>query len=161
MTLLKGKFCVLRPITHTDLPTLLEWRNSEHVSKNMEYTQKITAEEHQNWFKKIHHSYHYFIIESLTNDLIGTIYLSNIKENNSAESGLYIGNKAFIGTGISWEASKLLIQYGFENLKLTSIYAKVKNDNYEIINYNKALGFKVEETPNQEFIKMFLQKKDR
>lgn len=140
-----------------DLPLLLEWRNSEHVRRNMEYRELVSQEAHAAWFKRITESnYHYFLIESPESIPVGTIYLSGSTPDNGAESGLYIGNRDFLGTGITVEASRLIIQFAFEELRLNYLFAKVKADNDEIIAYNKLLGFKEEEKISGGFLRMIL-----
>ncbi|MBQ9478490.1 MAG: GNAT family N-acetyltransferase, partial [Selenomonadaceae bacterium] len=42
-----------REIRESDLPLLLEWRNSPRVHSKMLTDHKITWEEHKNWFKRI------------------------------------------------------------------------------------------------------------
>ncbi|MBN9293275.1 MAG: GNAT family N-acetyltransferase [Flavobacteriia bacterium] len=156
---LKGKFCQLRSVTTNDLPLLLEWRNSEHVRVNMEHREIISPEEHTGWFQHItDNGYHYFIIESPELAPVGTIYLSGATADNGAESGLYIGDQRFLGTGITIEASRLIIQFAFEALRLDYLFAKVKEDNQDIIAYNKMLGFKEEKKISNGFLRMVLDK---
>lgn len=159
MMCLKGKTCQLRSAEREDLPLLLEWRNKEHVIQNMEHQERISWEEHIQWFKRIHkQGYHYFIIETIDKIPVGTIYISGRTLDNGAESGLYIGNEQFLGTGITIEASKMIIQYAFEQENLNYLYAKVKASNATIIAYNKMLGFKTVKDEQKAFIKMVLSK---
>ncbi len=159
MMFLKGKYCQLRSIEEVDLSLLLEWRNKEHVLQYMEYQKHISWEEHLQWYRNIsEQGYHYFIIETTEKIPVGTIYISGKTLDNGAESGLYIGNEQFIGTGITIEASKIIIQYAFEHENLNYLYAKVKASNATIIAYNKMLGFKTTSKENMAFIKMVLMK---
>lgn len=157
MSFLKGKNCQLRLLLESDLPLLLEWRNKKHVLMNMEYQHVISKEEHIRWYQMIlQEKYHYFIIETLENEPVGTIYLSGKTIDNGAESGLYIGDERFLGTGITLEASQLLIDYAFNEIKLNYLFAKVKSSNSAIIAYNERIGFKIEKELNPGFLKMRL-----
>lgn len=158
MKFLKGKFCQLRQITEEDLPLLLEWRNAKHVNENMEYQATISWEQHQKWFQDISEKgFYYFLIETIEKEPFGTIYVSNINDKNTAECGLYIGNSKFIGTGITIEASKLLIDFAFQELNISYLHAKVKATNQVIIDYNKLLGFEEKERINVDFLLMQLK----
>lgn len=144
---LEGKNCHLRKIDLQDLPLLLKWRNRPHVVQNMEHQAPILWNEHFHWFYKIEREgYYYFIIETKENVPIGTIYISGKDIKNEVNSGLYIGDQRYLGTGISMEASKLIIDFAFNEVGVTAIKAKVNSNNQEIIRYNESLGFKKEET---------------
>jgi RimJ/RimL family protein N-acetyltransferase len=158
---LKGKFCQLRSIEERDLPLLLTWRNKPHVLQNMEYQEPISMEQHRKWHQYIlSNKYHYFIIETLQEIPVGTIYISGKTDDNGAESGLYIGNEDYIGTGITVEASHMIINYAFNTLKLAYLTAKVKSSNSLVITYNQALGFKIDSEINAQFLRMKLSAKD-
>ena len=63
------------------------------------------------------------ICDLKTDKHIGNISLQQISEKNkSAEFAILLGEKEFMGKGYANEASKILIQYGFMNLKLHRIY---------------------------------------
>jgi RimJ/RimL family protein N-acetyltransferase len=157
MLFLKGKFCQLREITEKDLPKLLTWRNKEHVLINMEHQAIISPEEHAKWYQMIRkEGVYYFIIETHLEKPVGTIYFSSITEDQGAECGLYIGEEDYLGTGITLEASKLLIDYAFNIKKLHYLFAKVKKSNAAIISYNESLGFKIAKELSNNFYKMIL-----
>lgn len=156
---LKGNFCQLRSIEEQDLPLLLTWRNKPHVLQNMEYQEPIFLEQHLQWHQHIQaNEYHYFIIETLQKIPVGTIYVSGKTVDNGAESGLYIGNEDYIGTGITVEASQMIIDYAFNTLKLSYLTAKVKTSNNLVIAYNQALGFKIDSDISAQFLRMRLDR---
>lgn len=158
---LKSDNCILREATYDDLPLMLKWRNLPHVVENMEYKELIMWNEHFRWFYRIQQEgYHYFIIETNDGTPIGTIYLSGIDEQNNTTSGLYIGDQRYLGTGITLEASKLIINYAFDELKVNAIIAKVNSENQKIIAYNEQLGFQrdIHANEHNSFITMKLSK---
>ncbi|MCG9910629.1 MAG: GNAT family N-acetyltransferase [Flavobacteriales bacterium] len=118
------------------------WRNSPEVSSQMEYRDFISTEMQQKWLERIQNNrYAYFMIYS-DQVQVGMIHLAQINsEEKTAESGLFIGNLLFIGTGVALAASLLLLDYAFDTLGLETIRAKVKQDNIQAEQYNRLLGF--------------------
>lgn len=159
---LKGKNCILREVSYDDLPLLLKWRNLPHVVENMEYKELIMWNEHFRWFYRIQQEgYYYYIIETPEGHPVGTIYLSGIDQENKVSSGLYIGDARYLGTGITVEASQLIIDYALNVLKVDAIRAKVNGNNSNIINYNQQLGFQTlkQEKNSNGFIVMELRRR--
>lgn len=78
--------------------------------------------------------------------LIGSIWFRHIDSEYNyelAELGLWIG-KSFWGKGYALEASKKLIEWGFKNLKLRKIFAKVNIENNASKELMKKIGFRLE-----------------
>lgn len=79
-----------------------------------------------------------------TKELIGTINLFNIDyKNKNAEIGIWMAKK-YWGKGLAWEALSLMLQFGFFNLKLERIQARVLHKNIFAKNLLKRIGFKLE-----------------
>lgn len=73
---------------------------------------------------------------------IGNIKIDPInKVSNSGEYGILIGDRNTWGEGYGYEASKKIINYCFNSLKLSQITLGVKKKNYAAINLYKKLGF--------------------
>ena len=83
---------------------------------------------------------------------VGNIYLTDI-DGVSAEYQIFIGEKSYWGQGIATEASRQIIRYAFEELKLAKVYLNVKPQNSRAIRLYKRLGFKEVER-NQVWIMM-------
>lgn len=80
-------------------------------------------------------------ITSKENDkFIGEIRLVLNKAFNSAELGFWIG-KAFWRNGYTCEAARIVIEYGFEALKLNRLEAHAMVENLSSINLLNKLGF--------------------
>src|SRR5699024_2365126 len=78
-----------------------------------------------------------FMITS-NNQKIGVVGLYNINSiNRNCEFGIYIGNKDFYGQGIGTEATKLMINYAFQNLNLIKVKLFVNEDNFARKMYEK------------------------
>ncbi len=77
-------------------------------------------------------------------ELIGTINLLNINyKNKNANIGFWI-DKKYWGKGISDEAIKLMLGFGFKKLKLKRIQARVLHKNIRAQKLLERLGFKLE-----------------
>lgn len=147
---MKGFGLELVPITEELLETVRLWRNDAVVAQFMEFKQEISVSDQQKWFNSIQNDY-YFVIKSAETP-IGLIDLKKIdRYTKSAESGLFIGNKPFLQSGIALGASILLLDFAFGELKLNTVTAKIKKDNSEAEKYNQFLGFKRMETIRGDF----------
>lgn len=76
--------------------------------------------------------------------MIGIVSLMDVNyENKSAEIGCWIG-KNFWGQRLAHEAIKLMLDFGFNNLKLKRIWGKVVHLNKRSKILVKKIGFKYE-----------------
>lgn len=143
---------LLEPLNIDSLETLRLWRNSASVSQFMEFREEISEKEQQLWFTNIDPKNEYYFIIKKDQFPIGMIHLNKINsESKSAEVGLFIGEKKFQGTGISFGASLNLLDFAFETLNLNEVFAKVNNANKNAILYNSFLGFAEESPLNIDF----------
>ena len=138
----------LRKLTIDDSQKVVEWRNASFVKKNLYSQEDLTLEQHIDYF-------HRFVENGLIHQFViladgtpcGTSFLKNINaEEGVAEFGIFIGEKDFIGKGIGKAAVKMTLKYGFECLKLKSIYLTVLADNISALKSYLSAGFKTSET---------------
>jgi RimJ/RimL family protein N-acetyltransferase len=94
----------------------------------------------------------YAIVNKVTNDLIGAIGLMINPAHKKAELGYWIGFP-YWGMGYCTEASRLLIDYGFNELLLNKIYAKAFVANTGSWTVMEKAGMSYEGTLRQEVIK--------
>src|SRR5215208_2472899 len=79
-----------------------------------------------------------------TGEIIGMISLNHIdNRHRSAEVGYSLGNK-YWRRGITKEALTLILDFGFNNLELVRIYAKVLHPNLPSIRLLQRAGFRYE-----------------
>ncbi len=77
-------------------------------------------------------------------ELIGMVLLDEINfKNKNASVGIWL-IKRYWGKGISDEAVKLMLEFGFKELKLERIQAKVLHKNIRSQKLLKRMGFKLE-----------------
>jgi RimJ/RimL family protein N-acetyltransferase len=85
---------------------------------------------------------------------IGTVILSSIDyKNGSAEIQIKISDKGQRGKGYGSDAIYAIIKYGFEELRLNCIYARVSNHNVASKNLFVKCGFKQEGLLRQRLFK--------
>lgn len=141
----------LRKLNISDAEFIVKWAKNKDITK---YTSVIAPpcelKEAKNFIKKANldiknRSAYEFGIELKENkDLIGTINLSNInKKNKNAEVGIWLA-KEYWDKGLSTEALNLILQFGFEKLRLEKIQARVLHKNVRAQKLLKRIGFKLE-----------------
>lgn len=134
----------IRPLQIEDAKISYKWRNDPEVFKytGAHYDHEIAYADEANWIKKIKTNKDEYRCAILIDDeYIGNIYLTDI-ENGSATYHIFIGNKSYWGKGIATEASRQIIEYGFNELNLNQINLKVKHDNIAAKALYVKLGFK-------------------
>jgi len=143
---------VLEPLSENKIELVRNWRNSPEICVNMQYQTIITKAEQIKWFYELQKgNSHYFIIKASEKEA-GLIHINKINEQEkTAEVGLFIGEKDFVGTGVALYASFLLLSFAFEELQLKKLKAKVNSNNKIAIDYNGFLGFEFFEELDEQF----------
>lgn len=109
---------------------------------NFKKAKKFIKKTQQEMQKK--KAYEFGIELRKTKELIGTINLFNINyKNKNAEVGIWLAKK-YWGQGLAQEVLRLMLQFGFKNLKLKRIQARVLHKNKASQNLLKKTGFKLE-----------------
>ncbi len=138
----------LRPISLNDTEKIIKWRNNDFVKSNFIFRELLTPEMHENWYNtmiKTEKAYQ-FIIMCGGKD-IGSAYLRDVDlTNKKAEIGLFIGEKEFLGKGLGKQIVKLTTSFGFENLKLNKIFARVLTYNSPSFKSFESAGYVFEGT---------------
>lgn len=154
---MEGSGLNLIPLSGETLEQVRIWRNDPYIARFMEFQEEISVEAQQKWFHSLQNA-HYFVIYVDTLP-IGLIHLKNTTKE-TAESGLFIGNEKFLGTGIAYEASLLLLDFAFNELKLLTVTAKVHVQNKVAEDYNQLFGYKFNQAINENFNEWVLTSED-
>ena len=151
----------LEPLTEETALIVREWRNTSRVNQYMDFKDQISIEQQKKWFEQLQQSNDcYFIIRS-AEELVGLIHLNRMNvQLKSTYAGLFIGNEAYEGTGITFQASILLLDFAFNTLELLEVYAKVHRFNKPALAYNEALGFQPDGEESRDFLRMKLRKQE-
>ena len=142
----------------SDVKQVIKIRNAEHVKKNMCNTALITRKMHLRFLKKYNslQRIDFILQHKASGEYIGAMNIS--LTNYGFEIGKYIGNKKFLGKGLSYLMSISFINYIKKNIKqINKITAITKLANYKNINLNFKLGFKIIKLVKKKYWLMELQ----
>jgi RimJ/RimL family protein N-acetyltransferase len=141
---LVGKKCYLSPIDENDAEKFTEWLNDLELTINMQiYNGVLNVENEREFLRNLSREQNYSIIDLKTDELIGNCGFLDIDHlNQTAETGLFIGNKNYWNKGFGSEALTLLLDYGFKALNLNNIMLKVYSFNKRAIKSYEKVGFK-------------------
>jgi len=145
-----GEKIILSPIPKSDEFYKLyhKWLSNKKLKyklgeEGMKYTLKEIKEMHDEWRNDLNNMT-FCILNKKTKEPIGDINLIASKEFKSPEISIMLGKHS--GKGFGYEASKLLINFAFNELKLKEINLSVYEDNIPAIKLYKKLGFKKTKT---------------
>jgi len=140
-----GKKCYLSPIDVNDAVTFTEWLNDLEVIEYLTlYPQIISLEGEKDFLNKLSREHNYSIIDNDGDKLIGNCGLIGIDHlNQTAEIGIFIGNKKCWNNGYGSEALSLLLDYGFKALNLHNVSLRVYSFNERAKKCYGKIGFKV------------------
>jgi len=139
-----GKKCYLSPINVNDVEKFTEWLNDLELTVNFtSFDKMINVANEKILLEKISVEHNYSIIEKETDELLGNCGFFDIDYlNQTAETGIFIGNKSYWNKGYGTEAITLLIDYGFKALNLHNIMIRVYEFNKRAIRSYEKIGFK-------------------
>ncbi len=134
---------IIRPINENDTNNIVRWRNNPNVQRNFIYQNTFTIESHMKWYKEkvITKKVYQFIIE-YEGRPVGSIYLRDVDyDNRKAEYGIFIGEDDMRGKGIGGAASRQIIDFAFNTLKLHKVFLRVLGENQAAIRSYEKVGF--------------------
>ena len=142
---LVGKKCYLSPIDVDDVEQFTEWLNDLEVTQNLIlYPQIISVENEKEFLEKLVKEHTYSIIDIKKNKLIGNCGFNAVDNiNQTAEVGIFIGDKKYWDKGYGTEALILLMDYGFKALNLHNIFLTVYSFNKRGLKSYEKIGFKI------------------
>ena len=145
-----GSKVYLRAFSPEDLTErYLGWLNDPEVTKYMESgIFPSTMHDLESFYERIAASRSdvlMAIIDKASTEHIGNIKLGPIQwVHRSAIFGIMIGDKKFWGRGAGMEATRLMVEYGFDRLNLNRIDLGVFAEHDAGVRCYQKLGFKVE-----------------
>jgi diamine N-acetyltransferase len=141
-----GEKVSLGPPRRDLLPLYLRWINDFEVSRTLMGWQPMTMEAEEDWYNEVarsqsHRLFTVYEKESLRP--VGGVGLHDINlRHSTAEMGLMIGEKSCWGKGYGTEATRLMLDYGFNGLSLHNIMLRVHSHNERGIRAYRRAGFK-------------------
>ncbi len=132
--IIKGKFVYLKSISLNDSLFIFRLRQKKLVSLYLHKPPK-SVKDQKRWICsniKNNKALDFIIVNKKKNKKIGTIGLNNIQKN-SAEWGRWIAQ----GNSVqNIESVLLLLNYGFEKLKLKNIYSLTNKNNKKVLSFH-------------------------
>lgn len=144
---LKGKKVLLSSIKKSHLKYFVKWLKDEEVNKYLINNFKnMTMKKGIEWFnkKRTSRSEILFGVYTIKNkQIIGSIGLRRIDlHNKRANFGITIMNKDYWNMGFGTEATRLLLRFAFDKLKLKSINLLVNEKHFKAQRVYKKVGFR-------------------
>ena len=146
----EGSLVLLRPLERADLnEQYLGWLNDPEVTRYTETgTFPTTAEDLENFYRSVTGSKNdviFAIVDKKSGRHVGNVKLGPIHWlHRSAILGILIGEKEFWGKGIGLEATRLVVEYGFNRLNLHRIELGVFAEHKAAVRCYEKAGFKIE-----------------
>jgi ribosomal-protein-alanine N-acetyltransferase len=146
-----SKYSLRRPLLE-DAKEIFSLRSDKHVNEFLDRTIAKTIDDARKFIAAVNNSIsennaiYWIICPKDKSNVLGTICLWNISiEKYSADIGFELLPE-YQGKGIMREVLPVIIQYGFEELKLKSINGEVDPRNVKSIKLMEKNGFKLKET---------------
>ena len=143
---IKGKLVTLRPIRLNDAARYVQWLSDSSINQFL-IQRNISLREERKWIKNLAKvkTDKIFAIDTAAKIHIGSVGLHQINlRNRRALFAIMIGDKNYWNKGYGSDATKTILRYAFETLKLHRVYLTVFNYNPRAIHVYKKLGFKTE-----------------
>jgi len=146
----QGSVVYLRPLQREDLNTrYLSWLSDPEVTRYLEAgTFPLTMRDLEKFYDEVTGSRNQVILavaDKKSGQHIGNVKLGPIHwVHRSATLGILIGDKKFWGKGAGLEATRLMVEYGFDRLNLRRIDLGVFADHDAAVRCYEKVGFKLE-----------------
>ncbi|MCQ2049768.1 MAG: GNAT family N-acetyltransferase [Candidatus Saccharibacteria bacterium] len=141
----------LRRLTEDKIEMVRNWRNDPKISRFMDFRDFITPEMQKKWFAKIDNENNYYFIVNYKDREIGLTNVRDIDYGNlSGEGGIFIYEDEFLNTDVPYRVIFALNDFCFDELKLEKMVAHIMSDNKRAINFNLLLGYKAENSVQNE-----------
>ncbi|WP_077328354.1 GNAT family N-acetyltransferase [Virgibacillus siamensis] len=142
----------LRPVEKNDLEFLHKLNNNPDVMKFWFEEPYLSMEKLKNMYEKsLDNTEHRQFILSLLDENIGYVGLFSIDDRHrNAEFGIMI-DPSHQGNGYAGKATKLALEYGFNQLNLHKIYLYAAKKNEKAIHIYGKIGFQIEGEMKEHF----------
>jgi len=160
--MLKGEKVILRPVKRSDISYFLKWFNDMEVTQYLMMYLPLTEMAEEKWIEEMAGGDSagkdaHFVIETIgsdTNIPVGIIGLHGINpKDHNAMFGIVIGEMDYWSKGYGAEATRLLLNYGFQQLNLHRIGSAAFAFNERSIKLHKRVGFIEEGRQRQAMFK--------
>jgi diamine N-acetyltransferase len=136
----------LRQLQHKDAPLMLEWMHDAEINCNFQLDfAHATIDTALNFIENsFSNTDQNFAVVDENDEYLGTISLKHISHTNDKAEYAIVMRKKVHGTGMAVIATKELLRYAFEDLKLHKVYLSVIEENICAQKMYEKCGFKYE-----------------
>lgn len=140
----------IRPMTASDLPQTLAWRNHPDISRWMYSRHLIGIDEHRQWFERTSQNGQcHLLIFELDAQPMGFVQLTRLHGGPIADWGFYAAPYAQKGTGRL--LGNCALRHAFGPLGLHKVCGEAIADNTRSIRLHLALGFSQEGLQSEQY----------
>ncbi|MHC1749543.1 MAG: GNAT family N-acetyltransferase [Cellulosilyticaceae bacterium] len=136
----------LRELANKDIEGMLEWMQDQDIIKCFRFPEnKINIEEIKKFIENSFNNTnrHYGIVDN-DDEYLGTVSLKNIDYINKNAEYAIVLRKKVVARGVATEATKMILDIAFNELKLHKVYLNVLENNIRAIKFYEKFGFKLE-----------------
>lgn len=141
-----GEKCYLSPVDGNEAEKVAKWSNDIEVAiRTGDISDMISYDVQKEYLINMNNSrgYAFYIVRAEDNEVIGIGRLMRINYiNRNAVMGMFIGERSNRNRGIGSEATKLILDFGFNVLNLRNIMIETFSFNEPAIKACKKCGFK-------------------
>lgn len=136
----------IRKFQKKDIANKVKWINDPVNHKYLHYDIPLREDKTLQWFENNQNrTDRYDAIIEVDSNPVGLIGLLDIdQKNKKAEYYITIGDRNFLGKGIAYQATKLLLEYAFRELRLNRVFLFTEYDNVAAQLLFEKIGFKKE-----------------
>lgn len=136
----------IRKFEKKDIPNKVKWINDPQNNAFLHYDLPLDEAKTERWFEANKDRLdRYDAIVEMNGVAVGIIGLLSIDRiNKKAEYYVTIGERAYLGKGIAGRATRLLLEYAFDELSLNRVYLYTEVDNVAAIKLYERIGFRCE-----------------
>ena len=135
----------LRDFCETDIAKKVRWINDPENNEYLHYDLPLEYDKTVLWYRNKNNETRLDLIIEYENIPVGLIGLLNIDYfHKKAEFYICLGEKQYKGCGIAKIATKLLVNYVFEEINHQKIYLNVDADNIRACYLYERVGFTCE-----------------
>ena len=144
----------IRRFERTDIPKKVEWINNPENNQFLHYDIPISIVGTERWYDSHQgEETRYDAVIEADGVPVGTIGLLSIdRKNSKAEYYIAMGEVDYKGKGVAKEASRLILEYGFEKLDLNRIYLFTEVENVAAQKLFERVGFVREGVIRQDIL---------
>lgn len=139
-----GEKCYLSPVSLDDVERYTEWVNDLEIGQFVLFSSTVfdVSKERVALQQLMDNSIIFAIVEKDTNKVIGNCGLHLVNNvHRHAQFGIFIGEKTYWNQGIGGEATRLILDYGFNIMNLNNISLEVVDYNKRAIKCYEKVGF--------------------